>query len=101
MEIEHQQQDSINGKLKDGVAAAVDIRQFQNNVVGEGYQARHVVRQPSARSSKPMKVQDMTGGAQFFPDDRATELIDTGTRSYLENEGLRSFRKEIEKILAT
>jgi hypothetical protein len=83
--------------------AAVDIRQFQNTVVGEGYQARHVVRQPSA-SSPAAKTKDMTGGADMKETKKSTTLDAykyTGGNKYIENAGLRQFRREIEDILSS
>ena len=99
LEMNHQQEIFRSGK-GDSVVA-VDIRQFQNTVVGEGYQARHVVRQPSANPPTAMKVRDMTGSS-FGP--QAVEKIsrqDDGKRNYIENDALREFRKEIELILST
>lgn len=41
---------------------AVDISQFQNTIVGQGYQAKHVVRQKSVSgdSSAALKILDMS-----------------------------------------
>jgi hypothetical protein len=64
LEIDHQRESLKSGKYKDAVAAAVDIRQFQNHVVvGEGYQAKHVMRQSSAKTTGPsLQIKDMSGG---------------------------------------
>lgn len=96
LEMEHKKQS--HEKLSQ--AAAVDIRQFQNHKVGEGYQARHVIRQRSAHSGNDMQVQDMSGG-KFTEKKEPEKLVDTGDRNYLRNKGLRDFRKEIESILAS
>ncbi len=99
LEMKHQQEIFRSGKV--GSVAAVDIRQFQNHVVGEGYQAKHVVRQPSANPVSLVKIQDLTGGLVFHDEPKKSGKTDTGERKYLENDGLREFRKEIEYILAS
>jgi len=100
LEMDHQLEVVRSGKQS--AAAAVDIRQFQNTVVGEGYQAKHVVRQRSAQPTSDLKIQDMTGGTSFRNDKEQNLLkSDTGARNYIENEGLREFRKEIESILSS
>jgi hypothetical protein len=48
MELEHQRQQPSDKKQ---TYAAVDITQFQNTVVGKGYQAKHVVRQRTAETA--------------------------------------------------
>ena len=102
LEIDHQRESIQSGKSKEAVTVAVDIGQFQNHVVGEGYQAKHVVRQPSAKPrGARLQVKDMTGGAKFSDDNREPEKTDNGDRSYIQNAGLRAFRKEIESILAS
>jgi hypothetical protein len=101
LEIDHQRESLKSGKYKDAVAAAVDIRQFQNHVVvGEGYQAKHVIRQSSAKTTGPsLQIKDMSGGAKFGRGESKQEMKDTGDRNYIQNAGLREFRKEIESIL--
>ena len=102
LEIDHQREAIQSGKVKEAAAVAVDIRQFQNHVVGEGYQARHVVRQPSSKPrGASLQVKDMTGGAKFSGDTSTPEKADSGDRRYIQNAGLREFRKEIEAILAS
>ncbi|KAL3944884.1 MAG: hypothetical protein SGBAC_001029 [Bacillariaceae sp.] len=96
MELEHQQDSGREKKRKN--VAAMDVTQFQNTEVGEGYQAKHVMRQPSKRDEKT-KVVDMTGGKDF-----KTEKKRPNTKKFdnlLECKGLRDFRREIEKILNT
>lgn len=100
LEMNHQQEVFRSGK-GDSVVA-VDIRQFQNTIVGEGYQARHVVRQPSANPPAAMKVRDMTGNAGGRQKlEQTKQKRDEGKRNYVENDGLREFRKEIDLILST
>lgn len=103
MEMNHQRESFHAGKDKKNVAAGVDIRQFQNHEVGEGYQAKHVVRQPSSNPSQSaaLKVRDMSGGSKFGQQDKEEKLSDSGNRNYIQNSGLREFRKEIELILAS
>jgi hypothetical protein len=102
LEINHQRESLQSGKDKQGVAAAVDIRQFQNFKVGEGYQAKHVVRQRSANpSGASLPIKDMTGGATFAQGENKDHKKDTGDRNYIQNVGLRDFRKEIESILSS
>lgn len=94
MEMEHQQDSSQNKKRKN--AAAMDVKQFHNTEVGEGYQAKHVMRQPSKRDDKT-KVVDMTGGKDFKSEKRRPET--KRFEKLIECKGLRDFRKEIEAIL--
>ena len=97
MEMEHQQDSFRNEKSK--ATAAVDIRQFQNNVVGEGYQAKHVVRQASA--PKISAVRDMTGGAAMRESSKSTThgVTPVSAEMLLQNDALRAFRREIEDLL--
>lgn len=97
LEMRHQQEVFRSGR--DPAIAAVDIRQFQNHVVGEGYQARHVVRQPTVSDPSTMKIKDMTGDKVFRQEATKTGRLDTGERNYIDNDGLREFRKEIESLL--
>ena len=99
LEMNHQKEVFRSGK-GDSVVA-VDIRQFQNTVVGEGYQARHVVRQPSANPQTAMNVRDMTRNSSGHQPAEKQKRKDDGKRNYIENDGLREFRKEIELILST
>ena len=105
MEMEHQLDSSRRDDKAKAKFAAVDTSQFHNSVVGEGYKAKHVVRQATVPKSTPqMKVRDMTGGAQFDSEkasaavgQETTTKIDIET--LLKNDGLRAFRKEIENLL--
>ena len=96
MELEHQQDSSRNKKRKN--VAAMDVKQFHNTEVGEGYQARHVVRQPSKRDDKETVV-DMTGGKDFKTEKQLPKT--KRFEKLIECKGLREFRKEIEKILSS
>jgi hypothetical protein len=102
LEIKHQQETSQSETHKDS-AAAVDITQFQNHVVGQGYQAKHVIRQPTAGTPKT-EIRDMTGG---FPSGKASNVSGLAKKvaaektNYIENAGLREFRREIENILSS
>jgi hypothetical protein len=85
-EIDHQRESLNSGKDKDVVAAAVDIRKFQNHLVGEGYQAKHVIRQASAKTTGPsLQIKDMSGGAKFGRGENKQEMKDTGDRNYIQN----------------
>jgi hypothetical protein len=101
LEMGHQQEALRGGKSKQGAVAAVDIRQFQNTVVGEGYQAKHVVRQPGSKPASSLQVKDLSGGAVFNKAKEKPSKSDSGDRDYIKNDGLREFRKEIELILAS
>ncbi|CAJ1969550.1 unnamed protein product [Cylindrotheca closterium] len=94
MEMEHQQDSSRNKKSKN--VAATDKQQFYNTEVGVGYQAKHVMRQPSKRDPKN-KVVDMTGGKDFKSEKKRPET--KKFENVIECKGLRDFRREIEKIL--
>lgn len=98
MEIQHQRESSRKDKQKH--VAAVEVGQFQNTVVGEGYQAKHVIRQPSKQATVA-KLVDMTGGRTFHDDSKKSNLKSRFDKStYIESKGLRDFRKEIERILS-
>lgn len=101
LEMGHRQEMLRGGKDKESAVAAVDIRQFQNIVVGEGYQAKHVVRQPGANPASSLKIKDMSGGTVFNREGEKASKSDSGDRDYIKNDGLREFRKEIESILAS
>ena len=100
MEMDHQRESFREDKSK--AVTAVDIRQFQNTVIGEGYQAKHVVRQATAPQSVT-SIKDMTGGCrgklQTTDPSSMTQGIELDTERLLQNDGLRAFRKEIENLL--
>jgi hypothetical protein len=76
MEMEHQQEATRKEKRKN--VAAVRVEQFQNTVVGEGYQAKHVIRQPS-KNKEAAKIVDMTGGehSMTIPKSPNLRLVST------------------------
>lgn len=93
--------------------AAVDLEQFRNTQVGKGYQAKHVIRQPSA-PDRQVTIQDMTQLHQLpktsgeatksrrLDDEKPTKDDSASARTrlhrYLQCEGLRKFRTELESI---
>jgi len=98
---------------KKKAAVAVDLDQFRNTEVGKGYQAKHVIRQKSAKHEE-VKVRDMSKQPEkkkkrkCGDDDKASppavsgEDTNTGLDKtllkYLQCEGMRIFRKELDKI---
>ena len=112
MEMRHAE-DSWKHK-KSGNSVAVNLEQFRNHEVGEGYQAKFVVRQQHKEASSSVVIKDMTK-IQSDTSVRASSSELEKSRSsnrrrnavdrdellmkYLECEGLREFRKEVEKIL--
>lgn len=64
MELEHQRQSFLEHKNK--TSAAVDISQFQNHEIGQGYQAKHVVRQRQAPGAT-----DAAGNDNDNPTDKS------------------------------
>mmetsp|Transcript_6000 Transcript_6000/g.11151 ORF Transcript_6000/g.11151 Transcript_6000/m.11151 type:complete len:142 (+) Transcript_6000:278-703(+) len=101
MELEHQQGDIS----RTNVAAAVDLSQFQNTEVGVGYQARHVVRQRTAETAHP----PLSSGERKAKKQKHTTSaassgnggVVAGKDEFLQNCGLRAFRREIETILSS
>ena len=115
MEIDRSRSES-RGSRK-GVVAAVDISQFQNTIVGQGYQARHVVRQRTATSlphDSAMKIIDMSKPAkEKGNENQQAELRHTRNerssdqspatdldplRKFLQCKAMRDFRRELEKM---
>ena len=110
LEIEHQRErlkgahDAPNKSLSH---AAVDLSQFRNEEVGKGYQAKHVVRQREGKSSTVSGLVDLSGGkfSKVKGDTTKKRSHDGATDSddrldaYLNCEGMRAFRREINKIL--
>lgn len=105
--------------------AAVDLGQFRNVTVGQGYQAKHVIRQPHVVEN--VKVVDLSRAAANAndvaidaapPPQQRKKRVRTDHQSanashppsipqrkdpakeYLQSEGLRRFRKELDKLLA-
>jgi hypothetical protein len=114
LELEHQRERIRSAKDQDGdTHAAVNLSQFRNTVVGEGYQAKHVVRQATKKEDQ-IPVIDMSkpssaraeGRNKRHHDDRETRRkedkkgssTDDRVRRYLCCRGLREFRMELDKI---
>ena len=80
--------------------AAVDLNQFRNTQIGVGYQAKHVVRQRS--NPKPtMVVTDLRSNLKKRKSDEVHENDNiqlARLRHYLNNVGLRNFRRELASI---
>ena len=102
MELAHQQ-DNKHTKSNNSMSSvvAVDLGQFRNTEVGKGYQAKHVVRQKMATTTKTKTrtVNDDFNVRKRLQSETATTPIDTN--ELLKNDGLRAFRKEIESILSS
>lgn len=117
MEMEHARASEGNKST----AAAVDLKQFRNDEVGKGYQAKFVVRQRTAEDNDKEKdavvVKDMTKAKSSEEksrkskrksssrDDDMSEKAEKGEskatirlNKYLKCEVLRRFRKELEKF---
>eukprot|EP00977_Amphora_coffeiformis_P010566 scaffold2486_cov160-Amphora_coffeaeformis.AAC.1 len=112
MELAHARE----SESKKGSAAAVDLSQFRNEEVGKGYQAKFVVRQRNAQDEESTpSVKDMTKKTTEEKksrkskrksrdgdddEDRKKESDNPKNRldKYLKSEGLRRFRKELEKF---
>ena len=129
MELEHQREMSlrVSGDGKQSTPVAVDLLQFHNTQVGQGYQAKHVIRQPGSDGHAMMVVKDMTvattsGKATAAattttsnkrPRDasgtststststRTSRTLSTPTKlqKYLSSPGFRWFREEVEDLL--
>lgn len=110
LELEHQRERiMIASGSGDGIhehpasATAVDLNQFRNTEVGEGYQAKHVVRQRTAAA--PSSTTTTISIAEARPNAReshcSNKLLPLTKEALLQNRGLREFRKEIESILSS
>ena len=104
---------------KKGSTTAVDLSQFRNEEVGKGYQAKFVVRQRQAEDDvNPVVVKDMTekkvekksssrkdkrkrSSGDEEDRDKSNKATEESNRidKYLKSEGLRRFRRELEKFL--
>jgi len=76
-------------KFEPGEAAAVDLRQFHNTKVGEGYQAKHVFRQKTGIEKK-VEIVDMS---------KKASQQDEKLKKYLQSKGIRDFRRLLGQIL--
>jgi hypothetical protein len=98
---------------KTSKCVAVDLQQFRNTVVGQGYQAKHVVRQKglSDRLAETRKhpSNDNSVSGMTAPKKRKSEsergdggpelsAETTKLQRYLQCAGLRRFRKELANI---
>jgi hypothetical protein len=105
---------------KTSTCVAVDLQQFRNTVVGQGYQAKHVVRQKGLPTSenenkrlaeprKHQKCNDNSISGRTTPKKRKSEsergdggpelsAETTKLQRYLQCAGLRRFRKELANI---
>lgn len=122
LELERQLDPSIDAATAT-THAAVDLSQFRNTQVGKGYQAKHVIRQRSAapqldpavsivqdRTKKEETSTAITSNSKTATKSKkrhaeelpSKELSSTKTtrqlQAYLQCEGLRKFRKELESI---
>ncbi|KAL7578217.1 hypothetical protein ACA910_012641 [Epithemia clementina (nom. ined.)] len=115
MELQHSRDTWKKDQESGSTAVAVDLEQFRNHQVGEGYQAKFVVRQQyahePARKEKIDSVavvdilrakrsrNDETGISKSDKKRQRKNTSDEILAKYLECEGLRQFRKELEKIV--
>lgn len=87
--------------------AAVDLNQFRNTVVGQGYQAQHVVRQKHGASTVTIidQTQPSASNSKKPPTKKSKKTkkkkqkLDPRVARYLQVAGLRQFRKELESIV--
>lgn len=83
--------------------AAVELEQFRNHQIGIGYQATHVIRQKSVLNSSVV-IQNMTVGAAeetglgAKKKRKGEPMQKSRLQQYLQNDGLRKFRKELSSI---
>lgn len=97
MELNHHKEKLREGTGDDTIVA-VDLKQFHNHVVGEGYQARHVVRQRSAVTQSQIKTLDMSHNtikSKSKPQKNKNDRL----LKYLRCNGMREFRRQLEEIL--
>jgi hypothetical protein len=102
LEMEHSRDASQSGKRKN--VAAVHVEQFQNHVVGKGYQAKHVIRQKTGKEKVAAAIVDMTGGKAAKESSSSSQTQPSSKfnrKTYIQCKGLREFRREIEKILSS
>ena len=93
-------------------AAAVDLTQFRNTEVGQGYQAKHVVRQrreerveakvtdmrtDSATKKKESKKESKKRRRDDRERRRDKRKTSDPLEKYLSSESFRLFRKELEQ----
>ena len=94
---------------KDRKPVAVDLSQFRNHQIGQGYQAKFVVRQRTGNEEEQGAIQDMTQKSEKRKKSKRKRSKDNEDNSktnkesnridkYLKCEGFRRFRKELEKF---
>lgn len=97
MELEHQRQ---NQSTSDPVA--VDLGQFQNNEVGRGYQAKHVIRQKTTSANdERLTIRDMSGTrpTEHNQSKRKHQGPDEKLEDYMKCTGMREFRRQLEALV--
>jgi hypothetical protein len=97
MELDHQREKLREGSRNDSVVA-VDLKQFHNHKVGEGYQAKHVVRQKSGVTSSRVEIVDMSSKNREFKT-KTEKKRDEKLSTYLRSNAMREFRRQLEEIL--
>mmetsp|Transcript_13495 Transcript_13495/g.20528 ORF Transcript_13495/g.20528 Transcript_13495/m.20528 type:complete len:116 (-) Transcript_13495:381-728(-) len=75
--------------------AAIDLTQFRNTKVGEGYQAKHVFRQKTGMERRT-RIVDMSGETSKLKKKLSKE---NKMCKYLQSAGVREFRRQLDKIL--
>lgn len=114
LEMEHQRLHDNNSSKGSNSFTAVNLDQFRNTIVGEGYQAKHVVRQRTVverttdkstttakklSSSSERRQDETTNSASASVPATSSTQMDLQT--LLQNDGLRTFCKEIDSILSS
>ena len=97
MELDHQRENLREGPRNDTVVA-VDLKQFQNHKVGEGYQAKHVVRQKSGVTNSRVEIVNMSSKEREFKS-KTEKKRDEKLSTYLRSNAMREFRRQLEEIL--
>lgn len=106
MELDHYREDRLSGekRRKQDTTVAVDLTQFQNAAVGQGYQAKHVIRQrtvqeePKKSISSQKDEKSTTRGNDAQARSRTAAIDSTRPRQLLQLKALRDFRRELENI---
>ena len=96
MELNHQREKLREGARNDTVVA-VDLKQFQNHKVGEGYQAKHVVRQKSGVTNSTVEVVDLSSKEISFKTKE--KIKEERLYKYLRSNAMREFRRQLEEVL--
>jgi hypothetical protein len=100
-------------------SAAVDLKQFRNEEVGKGYQAKHVIRQPSISQDQKLRTEDMSKTTlettkacgskkrkskeserrKSDQDQHQRDQFSAKLAKYISCEAFCKFRQEIEKMV--